>query len=185
MDDKIITELSKDIDNIYINNDESDIFYTINNNIILKSNYNHNSNIINKIESLIIHDFMDNPEPKCFISNTLITLNDSYSNLNDFNNNTNGTNDTNDTNDTKISVPTNFFECFDENLSINNAIVCDKLDPNASYMFETEDLRKNDIYPFEDGVYNLNKKKSTRSRVSIIALSAVKLLGGSWLENLL
>lgn len=171
MDNNIITSLSDDIDNIdniYINNnDDSDILYTINNNIILESNYGHKSNIINKIESMIVHDYIDDPKKhsSCKESSVLPPLQLQQP--------------------LKISVPTNFFECFDENLSINNAIVCDKVDINASYMFDNEDLRKNDIYPFEDGLYNHNKKKSTRSRVGIIALSAVKLLGGSWLESLL
>lgn len=174
--------LPDDIDNIYINNnDESNILYTINNNIILKSNYEHKSNIINKIESMIVHDYIDDPQKHN--SSSCKNINDSS--VATSQNSLSSQPAQSPLKISSLNVPTNFFECFDENLSINNAIVCDKVDINASYMFDNEDLRKNDIYPFEDGLYNFNKKKSARSRVGIIALSAVKLLGGSWLESLL
>jgi hypothetical protein len=180
--DNIITTLSDNIDNIYINNNESNILYTINNNITLKSSYDNQSNIINKIENLIVHDFIDDPNRHSSYKNNSSIIS---SNINE-NIKLDKTSSLPKSNENlKISVPTNFFECFDENLSINNAIVCDKFDPNTSYVFESEDMRKNDIYPFEDGIYNIHTKKSTKSRINIIALSAVKLLGGSWLESLL
>lgn len=66
-----------------------------------------------------------------------------------------------------------FFNCFDEEILINNAIACDSIsssesldDKNkivTSYVFDNEDIRHNDIYPFEDEIYNVDKVKSNKS----------------------
>ena len=95
-----------------------------------------------------------------------------------------------------------FFECFNDELCINNSIPCndvqfdnsiDKTKINemtASYMFETEDLKKNDVYPFDDYIFNMKKQKakkpkSTLGRISVIVSSAMMLLGGSWLNSII
>lgn len=174
-------QLPDNIDDIYINQiDSSNIFYQV--------HYDNGSNIINKIESLIVHDFIDNPDYYSSKNNSI-----SYKSQDDDNNkiqsdeihisinkssiienveNTNKIKIT-PTNSLSLSVPHNFFECFNDDTSINNAIVCDKLTTN--YVFDNENI-KDDIVPFEESIYD--KTKTNNSRWSIIAMSALQVLGG-------
>lgn len=80
----------------------------------------------------------------------------------------------------------NFFECFDENISINNSIACNNLQNNkeltASYMFEAEDLREVnddllDIIPYEDE--DKKPKNDLIGKFTVIIVSTFMLLGGS------
>lgn len=177
--------LPDNIDDIYISTlDNSNIFYQV--------HINNNSNIINKIESLIVHDFIENPAyySSSNSSNSIIKT-DTDSN-NTVSNNTVSENETKPnnisvekkieitpTNSLALSVPHSFFDCFNDNTSINNAIACDKLTTN--YVFDNETF-KDDILPFEESVYD--KKKVNRSRWNIIAISAFKVLGGgSWFDQ--
>ena len=79
-----------------------------------------------------------------------------------------------------------FFNCFDEDILINNAIACDSvsssdsLDNNKnviSYVFDNEDVRHNDIFPFEDEIYNVDKIKSNMGildRLTFIFSTTIK-----------
>lgn len=83
--------------------------------------------------------------------------------------------------------PNNFFDCFNEETSVNNVIACDTIhdrkninEMTTSYMFESEDMRKNDIYPFANGNYNyikINKPKGWLESLGIITTSAMMLFG--------
>lgn len=174
--------LPDNIDDIYVNTFD-------NSNIIYQVHINNNSNIINKIESLIVHDFIDKPEYYSNSSNSIIKTyidNNSTNSVIESTINSNNiiisndifikNSDSSPTNSLTLSVPHSFFECFNDNTSINNAIACDKLTTN--YVFDNENF-KDDIIPFEESVYD--KKKVSRSRWNIIAISAFKVLGGgSW-----
>ena len=171
--------LPDNIDDIYVSTLD-------NSNIIYQVHINNNSNIINKIESLIVHDFIDNHEyysnnNSSNSSNSMIKINTEINNtiseietvieLNELYSEKKL--ETTPTNSLTLSVPHSFFECFNDNTSINNAIACDKLTTN--YVFDNETF-KDDISPFEESVYD--KKKVSRSRWNIIAISAFKVLGG-------
>lgn len=172
-------QLPDNIDDIYISTLD-------NSNIIYQVYVNNNSNIINKIESLIVHDFIDKPEyySHSNSSNSMIKTDTGINNTIDVDNTIKPTNiekkvETTPTNSLALSVPHSFFECFNDNTSINNAIACDKLTTN--YVFDNETF-KDDILPFEESVYD--KKKVNRSRWNIIAISAFKVLGGgSWFDK--
>jgi len=79
-----------------------------------------------------------------------------------------------------------FFHCFDEEISINNAIACNKLESSSennfneivtSYVFENENLKREDIYPFEE-IYDYDKNKtSLTNKFKLIFESAIMLLG--------
>lgn len=85
--------------------------------------------------------------------------------------------------------PNNFFECFDEETSINNTIACNNLNGQpeltTSYVFDNEDLKKDEMFPFDDDIYDAEKMdrrkpKHIVSRFGIIMASAAMLFGGSW-----
>lgn len=166
--------LPDNIDDIYVSTlDNSNIIYQVHID-------NNKSNIINKIESLIVHDFIDKPEyySQSNSSNSIIKINntsDVESTIKpiDIIVNNDKKAEITPTNSLSLSVPHSFFECFNDNTSINNAIACDKLTTN--YVFENEPF-KDDIMPFEESVYD--KKKASKSRWNIIAISALKVLGG-------
>ncbi|ARF09667.1 hypothetical protein Indivirus_2_46 [Indivirus ILV1] len=96
-------------------------------------------------------------------------------------------------NDVVINIdkikPNNFFDCFNEENSVNNVISCDTIhnrknlhELTTSYMFESEDLRKNDIYPFANGNYNYTKVPSSKGwleNLGIITASAMMLFGNN------
>lgn len=79
-----------------------------------------------------------------------------------------------------------FFNCFDEDILINNAIACDSISSSdslennknvISYVFDNEDVRRNDIFPFEDEIYNIDKIKSDRgilNRLTFIFSTTIK-----------
>jgi len=184
--------LPDNIDDIYVSTlDNSTIIYQV--------HINNNSNIINKIESLIVHDFIDNHEYYSNSSNssnsmikTNIAIDNTISEIEtvikpiELSSEEKSEKpekpekpeksekiETTPTNSLTLSVPHSFFECFNDNTSINNAIACDKLTTN--YVFDNETF-KDDISPFEESVYD--KKKVSRSRWNIIAISAFKVLGG-------
>ena len=88
-----------------------------------------------------------------------------------------------------------FFDYFDENLSINNAISCDVTcnENTSSYIFEKNPQffnKEKEINPFnkEDlNVYDLEKNKHKKQknigRISVIAFSAMFLMGSTWLNK--
>jgi hypothetical protein len=92
----------------------------------------------------------------------------------------------------------NFFDCFNEKNAINSSISCMNMNKEnesklneltTSYMFDTEDLKKLDVVPFDDDINNLyerNKKnKKVMGRASVIAVSALMLVSGSWINNII
>ena len=82
----------------------------------------------------------------------------------------------------------NFFRCFNNELSINNVVSCDNIQNTnqneviTSYMFENENFKNIDVHPFEDSFTDdklpKKKHKNMMSRIGVIAVSAVMLLGG-------
>ena len=97
-----------------------------------------------------------------------------------------------------------FFECFDDITCINNTIPCETIGINnntqklgklaTSYMFDNEDLKKDDVYPFDNWEYEMKikskkhkskKPKNFVGRIAVMATSAVMLLGGSWTNSIL
>ena len=85
-----------------------------------------------------------------------------------------------------------FFDCFNEENSVNNVIVCNTIhnkknnqniyELTTSYMFENEDLRKNDIYPFANGTYNYkktDKPKGWLESLGMITTSAMMIFGNN------
>ena len=92
-----------------------------------------------------------------------------------------------------------FFQCFDEEISINNAVLCNKLNGSdhydsklneltTSYMFDNEDLKKADVFPFDEGIHLCEKSKKNKNllgRVGVIAVHAMMLISGSWVNNII
>ena len=76
-----------------------------------------------------------------------------------------------------------FFDCFNEENSVNNVIACDSVHNKSdqlttSYMFENEDLRKNDIYPFANGYYKKpERKKGWLESLGMVTTSAMMIFG--------
>lgn len=76
----------------------------------------------------------------------------------------------------------NFFDCFNEENSVNNVIACNtihnkkKYEMTTSYMFESEDLRKNDIYPFSQQHMKKNRSRGWLESLGIITTSAISIL---------
>ena len=103
--------------------------------------------------------------------------------------------DSNDADD-KINK---FFDCFNEELSINNTIACDNLnvdnDSNesineltTSYVFDNCDLKKKrEIDPFINEEYtieNYKNKKKKNNTFGLVAFSTALFMGRSWWNNL-
>lgn len=91
-----------------------------------------------------------------------------------------------------------FFECFNNELSINNSIACNTVsntntydtklnELTTSYMFDNEDLKKTDVFPFDDGINGYDKPikpKNVMGRAGVIAVSAMMLISGSWVNTI-
>lgn len=89
----------------------------------------------------------------------------------------------------------NFFECFNRDVSINNSITCNKFpcannklnELTTSYMFEVEDLKKPYDLSFDDDTCNyekIRKQKNFMGRISGIVVSAMMLFGGTNINEL-
>ena len=204
------------IDNITIDNTQNNI---------------HNNAFNNSVPNVISSDDIHN----CVSSNDGLlnngSLNDILPNnesLNDESSNDESSNDNKKSEIITLTSLTNFFDCFNDEISINNSIVCDNNNINSinsnnsnncdncdncdnsdnsnssdnsnnsshnnklnelttSYMFENEDLKKVDVYPFDDDInmYEKNKKtKTVTGRISVIVVSAMMLISGSWLDSI-
>lgn len=140
-----------------------------------------NIDIINKIKDNIIDDFIDRKDKKPSIKETNTQENKPVL-IPEINNITDNPNDV----ILNISVDNNhnkFFDCFNEENSVNNVIVCNNTELNhelaTSYMFDAEDLRKNDIDPFYNQTYKMkevkqkNKQKGWLESLGIITTSAI------------
>ena len=91
-----------------------------------------------------------------------------------------------------------FFQCFDEELSINNVVSCNQLNNSSdydsklnelttSYMFDNEDFKKTDVFPFDEGINSYEKPKKNKNfmgRLGVITVSAMMLVSGSWVTNI-
>jgi len=86
-----------------------------------------------------------------------------------------------------------FFDCFNDDCSINNSIACTKLSNDklselaTSYMFESEDLKKSYDTAYDDESYEcekIRKPKNVMGRVGVIVVSAMMLFSGSTINKL-
>jgi hypothetical protein len=70
-----------------------------------------------------------------------------------------------------------YFESFNNELSINNAIPCDIVKDNTLYMFKIEDLKETKIEPFPDKTDSVNLQNSFKENAIFnIMMHALKFL---------
>ena len=86
--------------------------------------------------------------------------------------------------DSSLTPSNSFFDCYNEENSVNNVIACNTIhsiqnshinEMATSYMFDNEDLRTNDIYPFHYNSHS-TKQKGWFESVGIAAASAMVIL---------
>ena len=82
-----------------------------------------------------------------------------------------------------------FFDNYNENLSINNVISCENLE-KSSIFDNNEDFLKNEVNPFEKhdtNIYdvdkNKHKSKKNMDKLGMVTLSAVVLMGSAWINK--
>jgi hypothetical protein len=71
-----------------------------------------------------------------------------------------------------------FFKCFNNDISINNSIIENKYisrELATSYMFDNEDIKKDDIYPFEED-YIIYEKKNKKSKTLLGKIGNIALM---------
>ena len=204
--DTNISIIFKDYQHNNVNNVNDDIVNVNNVNVNSVNDDNVNNDNVNSANDDNVTNVNDN---------NMNSVNDdnNVSNLNDNNIQTNNNNDVIiniDNNDISYHLlpqtdhynnfgSASFFQCFDEEISINNAVLCNKLNDSdhsdsklneltTSYMFDNEDLKKTDVFPFDEGmhVYEKSKKnKNLMGRVGVIAVHAMMLISGSWVNNII
>ena len=91
-----------------------------------------------------------------------------------------------DINSLPDETPNSFFNCHNEENSVNNVIAYKNKDnyhinelATTCYMFDNEDLKTKDIYPFTTGQYNYKKTEKPRGwfeSIGIAATSAMMIL---------
>ena len=99
--------------------------------------------------------------------------------------------------DKNILYPIDYFPCFNNENSINNISSESIINKNqnddlklneltTSFMFDNEDLKKGDIF---DERINYNEKskknKNVIVRIGVITVSAMMLVSGSWINNII
>jgi len=86
-----------------------------------------------------------------------------------------------------VSNARNFFECYNENISINNAVVCGdsiEISNDNSQELLSSSLNENSDMDDDNSIKNNRKKTTVVRRIGMIAISAVALVGGSWINKL-
>ena len=89
--------------------------------------------------------------------------------------------------DMELDNKNNFFDYYNENTSINNAIVdCNNSIQNfeSSYIIDDEFIpfNKYDLNPY-DFDKNKHKKQKNVNKIGILALSAMVLVGSTWINK--
>ena len=184
---KISESILDNPDNMYIN----DI------NINIKINYNYKN-----INTLIINNFLDEPEKYMYNEPLVQNENNQYTLIKEKQIDYDIEYDIEHNIEFHKNEINNFFECFDEELSINNTIPCDNIhisdqhcnknlnELTTSYVFENCDIKKRDIDPFlyeENQLEKIKNKKHRRlnGKLGIIAFSTALIMGGgSWLNEI-
>lgn len=153
-----------------------------------------NIDVIEKIKKNIIDDFIDKPDviPNIFqhidtefstvVSSTVISSTVVSSTVIENDNQKDVIIEISNIPDDKNNNHNNFFNCFNEENSVNNVIACNTFhnkknnEMTTSYMFESEDLRKNDIYPFSQQCMKKNRSRGWLESLGIITTSAISIL---------
>lgn len=183
--------------NKYTRNDKSlfngIINDVLNKNIQFESDCNH-------IDITIDVDENDNA---CIISENNIIVEDFLDNIDEYNNakfkqinnhNLEQSNEHAINNNELENESNNFFECFNDDVCINNVIPCDEektKELTTSYVFDVEDLKKKDIDQFDNMDFDIEKPKSKKikknviNRLGVSIVSTIMLLGGSWTKKIL